>query len=372
MHHLPSLIKLINGVRRIVARTFKTRIYAHKRRLSFSAHCCALNMSSSVVWTLGFVLAGCMVAVGMSAVLGFQTFLYFRIFPSDALSYKLLVAWIWFLDAVHTVLICTGVWDYLILHFNDEDAHQRIFPVIAITVAMTAIITLSVNTVYGWRIHKLSKNNWWLTGPIAFLSIVRVGLAFATTTEMLISQTFSAFAARFRILFTSGLVVSAITDVIVSGARYYYLRNLRQGYTITHDAVDAVVVFTINDGLLTCGMVLAVIICWLTMPHNFVYLGIYFTISKLYGNSVLATLNLRNWYRHRNIAPQPLGMVKRPVRITGVPSNNSHPMVPVTPSSATDKMEVFVNREVDYVGDFPNGDEDTHSETISRKSVHLA
>lgn len=32
------------------------------------------------------------------------------------------------LDAVHTVLICTGVWDYLILHFNDPDIVETIFP----------------------------------------------------------------------------------------------------------------------------------------------------------------------------------------------------------------------------------------------------
>ncbi|KAJ6485937.1 hypothetical protein C8R45DRAFT_287330 [Mycena sanguinolenta] len=325
-------------------------------------------MSSSVVSTLGAALAGCLAAVGMSAVLGFQTFLYFQVFPSDALSYKLLVGWIWLLDASHTVMICTGVWDYTILHFNEPDIHLHIFPVIPITVVMTAIITLSVNIFYGWRIHKLSKGNWWLTGPIAFLLIARVGLAFTTTAEMLILKTFPAFAAKFKILFTSGLIVSAITDVLVSGARYYYLRDVRQGYTITHEAVDAVVVFTINDGLLTCGTVLAVIICWLTMSHNFVYLGIYFMIPKLYGNSVLATLNLRNWYRHRNIAPQPVSMVKRPVRGNGAQPSTSRPMAPRR-SASTDKMEVFVNHEVDYIGDFRRGVEDGHSDG---KSVHLA
>ncbi|KAJ7355530.1 hypothetical protein DFH08DRAFT_852712 [Mycena albidolilacea] len=337
-------------------------------------------MSPSVLSTLGAALAGCMAAVGLSAVLGFQTFLYFKIFPADAQQYKFLVAWIWILDAVHTVLICTGVWDYLILHFTDPNIVETIFPVIAITVAMTAVITLSVNIFYGWRIHKLSKRNWWLTGPIAFLSIVRVGLAFTTTTEMLISETFPAFAARFKILFTSGLVVSAVTDIIVSGARYYFLRNLRQGYSMTHEAVDAVVVFTINDGCLTCAVVIASIICWLSMPHNFVYLGIYFTIAKFYANSVLATLNLRNWYRHRYIEPRPLGILKRPIRVNTdshiSPGTNSSSLPQVQPADLSgmlpQKMEVFVNRQVDYVNDFPRGDhEDSHSNS-SRKSVNIA
>ncbi|KAJ6581257.1 hypothetical protein B0H19DRAFT_500112 [Mycena capillaripes] len=342
-------------------------------------------MSSNILPTLGAALAGCMIAVGLSAVLGFQTFLYFRIFPSDGRSYKFLVAWLWIADAVHTVLVCTGVWQYIILNFTNTGIVENIFPVIAVTVGMTAIITLSVNIFYGWRIHKLSKHNWWLTGPIVFLSIVRVGLAFTTTTEMLISKTFPAFAARFKVLFTSGLAISAVTDVIVSGARYYFLRNLRQGYSMNHEAVDAVLVFTINDGCLTCAVVIVSIICWLTMPDNFVYLGIYFTIAKFYANSVLATLNLRNWYRHRYV-PQPIGIpMKRTLRTNGLQSNDSHPTpgmnssnLPTQKAQSTDingmpeKMEVFVNRQVDFVADFPHEDnEDSHS-NLSSKLMNIA
>ncbi|KAJ7026274.1 hypothetical protein C8F04DRAFT_1268185 [Mycena alexandri] len=347
-------------------------------------------MSSSVLPTLGAALAGSMIAVGLSAVLGFQTFLYFQIFPSDAHQYKFLhgfgtadtrisrfsdehkaprIA-----DAVHTALVCTGVWQYIILNFAHPEIVENIFPVIAITVAMTAVITLS-----------------------AVLSIVRVGLAFgtlkfinvdspdsvlfrrkATTTEMLLSKTFPAFAARFKILFTSGLAISAITDVIVSGARYYFLRNLRQGYSMPHEAVDAVVVFTINDGCLTCAVVIVSIVCWLSMPHNFVYLGIYFTIAKFYANSVLATLNLRNWYRHRYIVSRPIGLsTKHPLHVNGghdsnlvSPGTNSNLLGhPVQSADVPPKMQVFVDHQVEYVNDFPRKDhEDGHS-NLSRNSV---
>ncbi|KAJ7491263.1 hypothetical protein FB451DRAFT_1515103 [Mycena latifolia] len=338
-------------------------------------------MSSDVRSTIGAAFAGCMTAVGLSAVLGFQTFLYFRIFPSDAFRYKALVAWIWLLDATHTILICTAVWQYAIENFANPDIVRKIFPALAITVAMTAIITLSVNVFYGWRIHKMSKQNWWLTGPIAFLCVARVALAFTTTSEI----SFPEFAARFKILFTSGLAVSAVTDVIVSAARYYYLRNLKQGYSMTQEVVDAVVVFTINDGCLTCAVVITSIACWLRMPNNFVYLGIYFTIAKFYANSVLATLNLRNWYRHRHVIPKSIPMT-RPNGINGMLSNNSpHTKAGVssgdlsahTRTQSNDihgmppRMEVFVDHQVEYVGDFMQQDPegDTHS---SRKSMNIS
>ncbi|KAE9388597.1 hypothetical protein BT96DRAFT_947475 [Gymnopus androsaceus JB14] len=350
-------------------------------------------MSFDVRPTLGAAFAGCMIAVGLSAVLGFQTFLYFLIFPSDAFRYKALVGWIWLTDAVHTILICTTMWRFLIEGFGNPDVVKIIFPTIAITVAMTAIITLSVNSFYAWRIHRMSKRNWWLTGPIlnisqAFLSIVRVGLAFcefynsleslvhthlrhaATTTEMMITKTFPVFAAKFKILFTSGLFVSAVTDIIVSAARYYYLRNLKQGYSRTQEVVDAVMVFTINDGILTCAVVITSIICWLALPHNFVYLGIYFTIAKFYSNSVLATLNLRNWYRWT----RPVGI---PIRANGANDGSSHRLQPISTTNKhdaidDDRMEVFVDRQVEFnVAELIRADTEV-PENMSRKSPEMS
>ncbi|KAJ7118750.1 hypothetical protein C8R44DRAFT_789162 [Mycena epipterygia] len=366
-------------------------------------------MSSDVRSTIGATVAGCMAAVGLSAVLGFQTFLYFQIFPSDALRYKLLVAWIWLTDAIHTILVCTAVWHYAIENFGNMAIVHEIYPFVpfafsiyfnhklfgpnrplAITVAMTAIITLSVNIFYGWRIHKMSDQNWWLTGPIILLCIARVGLAFTTTAEMIITKTFPHFAARFKILFTSGLAVSAVTDVVVSAARYYYLRNLKQGYTMTQEVVDAVVVFTINDGCLTCAVVIASIACWLRMPSNFVYLGIYFTIAKFYSNSVLATLNLRNWYRHRYAWPAPMSFpMTRPQGANSGHSNSGpHTRLPGTTSgdlSAHKRtqsgdipgipggMEVFVDHQVEYnVGNFLREDLDHDGDISSRKSMNMS
>ncbi|KAJ4470872.1 hypothetical protein J3R30DRAFT_1132393 [Lentinula aciculospora] len=312
--------------------------------------------------TLGAVVAGCMVAVGLSAVLGFQTFLYFRIFPSDSPRYKILVGWIWITDSVHTVLVCTTVWQYLIVNFENLGIVTKIYPTVAIIVIMTAVITLSVNSFYGWRIHKMSKHNWWLTGPIVFLSIARVGLAFTTAAEMMMTKTLSEFSNKFRILFTSGLFVSAVTDIIVSVARYYYLRTLKQGYLPTQEVVDAVVVFTINDGFLTCTVVIASIACWLGMPHNFVYLGIYFTISKFYSNSVLATLNLRNWYRHQYTWNRPAGLSMFR-RTTGDGSRvhaREHPTSVLSSSGGSPRkhtharsiddgrVEVYIEHQVEY------------------------
>ncbi|KAE9388600.1 hypothetical protein BT96DRAFT_1025377 [Gymnopus androsaceus JB14] len=79
------------------------------------------------------------------------------------------------------------------------------------------------------------------------------------TSVRIITKTFPEFASKFKMMFTAGLVLFAVTDVALSAARYYYLRNIKEGYSF--EVVDAVVVFTINDGLLTCAVVIATVAC---------------------------------------------------------------------------------------------------------------
>ncbi|KAF7323167.1 hypothetical protein HMN09_00097200 [Mycena chlorophos] len=296
-------------------------------------------MADHVQITVGAMLAGCMVSVGLSAVLGFQTFLYFQIFPADSMRYKLLVGWIWIADAAHTALICTSIWQYAVNRFGNPVGTDSIVPSLAATVAITALTTVSVNLFYTWRIHRMSKGNRILTAALCILCLA------LSATEMVLTHTFAAFSAGFNTVLTCGLAVSASTDVVISVARYYYLRNLRQGYSDTQEVVDAVMMFTINDGLLTCAVVITVIILLLRGP-GLIWLGVYFTIAKFFSNSVLATLNLRNFYRHR---PRPMGIaMKRQTGANPFLSNTTAATKDSKRGPSGDQMEVFVDQQVEY------------------------
>ncbi|KAJ7789896.1 hypothetical protein B0H14DRAFT_3891504 [Mycena olivaceomarginata] len=203
---------------------------------------------------------------------------------------------------------------------------------------LTIVATLNANLFYAWRIHKLSKYNWWLTGPIA--------------AEV------AAWTA------------SATTDVVISLARYYYLRDLKQGYMQTREMVDAVVIFTINDGLLSCATVITVIACLLSMPNNFIWIAIFFTLAKLFSNSILATLNLRNWYRHRHM-PMGIPLARHRAARNTVESNH-----PTDKSVQSDNMhednhmsapmQVYVDQQVEYNVPVGKYNEAANSDTHSR------
>ncbi|KAJ3794237.1 hypothetical protein GGU11DRAFT_759323 [Lentinula aff. detonsa] len=142
-----------------------------------------------------------------------------------------------------------------------------------IMVAITAVTALSANGFYGWRLYKMSKHNWWLVGPIALFSVVQIGKKGACLQNyiskhimsMLITSLlrmkmnrFSEIPGKFRNVFVANIIISANTDIIIAAARYYYIRKIKlQGFSPTQEILDGIMVFTINDGVVTCVIAIA-------------------------------------------------------------------------------------------------------------------
>ncbi|KAJ7608234.1 hypothetical protein FB45DRAFT_1039897 [Roridomyces roridus] len=321
-----------------------------------------MSSLQSIHLTLGPLLAGSMSAAGLSAVVGFQTFLYFQIYPQDKMKYKLFVSWVWLVDAAHTLFICLTVWDYAILHFGDKEHLTVISFWYPAHLVMTLAATFSANMFYLWRIHKMSKGNWYLIVPILTMCIARIAFGLMLVYAELKYKLWATVYERFPVFPALAFIASAITDVVISIARYYYLRRLNQGYFQTKEVVDTVLVFTINDGLLT--MAVFVMSCILAMHDNFVWTGIFFNLAKLFANSILATgvsLNLRNWYRQMH-RPMGISLTREPhMRNTVQFERNCGHAVLTSPRAETmpqnadtgmldesDVLEVQVNKQIEY------------------------
>ncbi|KAJ7805160.1 hypothetical protein B0H14DRAFT_3485346 [Mycena olivaceomarginata] len=309
--------------------------------------------------TLGAFIIGGFISVALSAVVGFQTFLYFQIFPMDTLPYKSLGFGLLILD--HTASVCATIWQYAVLNFNNPAILLEIVSAFPVAIAFTLISTLNANLFYTWRIHKVSKYNWWLTGPIDWdSSQVLKRMPHATQDTPALSKHWGTLAANYKGWVVAGMAVSAATDIVISAARYYYLRDLKQGYMATPEMVDAVVIFTINDGAPPSLHLLP----FVGMPKNFIWLGLYITVAKLFSNSILTTLNLRNWSRHRH---RPMG-----IRLTRQTQANRNTLQISTTSTKIQSgdgmpaaMEVFMDQQVEYntpAQKYRNENRDRHSQ----------
>ncbi|OBZ65188.1 hypothetical protein A0H81_14830 [Grifola frondosa] len=243
--------------------------------------------------TLGAVLLGSLISMFLSGAVTMQTVLYFQLYPRDALRVKLMVSAIWILDLAHAAMACTANWEYLIANFGNSTISDTINWSVAVTVALTALVTFLVHCFFSHRIHTLSRGNLYVTGGLCLLSLVRLVAAFVTAAEMIRLQNYDEFVRKFGWVFTLGLALSAALDVMIAMGLCFYLRRGRTGFSSMDRIIDSITLYTIENGLLTCVTTIVSLICWVVMSHNLIFLGLHFAISKLYANSFLATLNAR-------------------------------------------------------------------------------
>jgi len=113
-------------------------------------------------------------------------------------------------------------------------------------------------------------------------------------------RSFDAFVNGYAWVFTLGLSCAASLDVLITVSLCWYLSQSRTGVSSMDEVIDSIMLYTINNGTLTCLCTVISLICWIVMSHNLIFLGIHFALSKLYANSFLATINTRETLRERS------------------------------------------------------------------------
>ncbi|GLB43777.1 hypothetical protein LshimejAT787_1402890 [Lyophyllum shimeji] len=245
--------------------------------------------------TFGALLIGGIIAAAFSGIVVVQVFVYFKHYPSDVAIVKALVIAVCVLDVCHTVFVTMSLWDHLIQHFGEVARIDYIPWSLALTIAFTAILTFLVHCFFVHRIYKLSGNNLLIAIPLAAIAGLRLCFACLTTVKMITLRSLHEFVKQYTWSFTSGLALSTLLDILITGFLCFFLmigRKKNVNASINH-ILDSLMLYAFENGSLTCAATVVSMLCWLTMPTNLIFMGLHFVISKFYANSLLATLNTR-------------------------------------------------------------------------------
>ncbi|KZS95422.1 hypothetical protein SISNIDRAFT_494350 [Sistotremastrum niveocremeum HHB9708] len=249
-----------------------------------------LQLSTSV----GALLIGDMVALAIWGTSSFQTYIYFTQSTFQEQWIKLLVAVLWFLDTLHIAFASHGMYYYLVLNYSNPSALAFINWSIAITVAITALITFIVHCFFARKLYILNPTIFWIPCVIVLLTSARLGFGLAATTQCFKQKTYENLSHFVHWLFTTGLALAVLSDIFVTAAFCIYLARSRTGFSNMDAILATLIRYTIQSGAATCIVAGAAMLCAALMPHNAVWIAIHFSISKLYTASTVAGLNSRN------------------------------------------------------------------------------
>ncbi|TFK73030.1 hypothetical protein BDN72DRAFT_894272 [Pluteus cervinus] len=208
---------------------------------------------------IGVIFAG--ILYGVSCV---QTWYYFNRYPTDAWYIKSLVGAVWAFDTVHQALIShTGV-------------HRT---------TCTRILDIESMAI-----------NYILT--ILIIALVLSGFACSTafTIESMQLETWAELAELKGLSMTVN-VLAVVTDVIIAAALFFYLHRSRTGFKRSDTMISKLIMFTVSTGLLTSICAVASLLTIVIWGETLIYVAFYFSLGRLYSNSILATLNARKSIR---------------------------------------------------------------------------
>ncbi|KAF7422465.1 hypothetical protein PC9H_010621 [Pleurotus ostreatus] len=243
---------------------------------------------------------------------------YFTRYTADKAVYKFLVVAIWVLETADQMLVGHFVYFYTISNFANP------FALLEGTVVWSVILQLTVGALVGtivkccfilrvWRCENLlyvprsvpkacisvSRHNKAATLCLLLLDLTQFALAIVYTIKAFqLGSLVNVY--KLRILGIVSLSFGLATDVMIAASLCYFLRHYRTGHSGTDSLVNALSVYAVNTGALTSAVSLSTLLLYWTMPeNNFYFIAVYFSLSKFYAISFMATLNTRKIIRGR-------------------------------------------------------------------------
>ncbi|KAF7366848.1 MFS general substrate transporter [Mycena sanguinolenta] len=250
--------------------------------------------------TFGALLLGVLIASTAYGLTIVQTYIYFDRFPNDDMINKITVWLLFVLETFHTAISWHMIYYYLILNFGNLGTflEQPIWS-LSTLVIVTHIIEFTRQCFYARRVFFLSGRSVIISMIILVLATIGagfgivVGVRFDRTILASIHPTIYSWGVTSIVGLTSA-------DMVITVSSIYYLKQGKRGnYAQTESLLDKLMLWTGSTGMITSTISLAFLGAFIGAPDALVYLALDQILTRVYVNTLLATLNFRAVLRGR-------------------------------------------------------------------------
>lgn len=240
--------------------------------------------------------------MGLWGVTCVQTYTYFTRPKKDRASLQIMVAFLLALDTFDSALNIHILYHYMVSNYLNPVALMIPVWSVLIHVFLTALSNFIIRTMFAQRIYRLSKGSIILTAWIMSISIADLVTGTIITIKAFQLKTYLELDSLSNLMYIT-FAFGTGSDLSVALALCWLLRTSRTGFRKTDSMIKVLMLYTVNTGLIVAMDAAAGMLAYIFMPNNFIFLGFYLLLSKLYLNSYLATLNARQDLREQMSDP---------------------------------------------------------------------
>jgi len=261
--------------------------------------------------TEGPALIGTFLNLTLYGVMISQSVFYYTNYSKDPKWIKAYVAFLVIADTLNAVFICAWIYRVLINNFGDEAALGIGDWLFETEQAFTGIVSFQVQMFYAWRIWKLIGNRW-VVGIVVFTATIGGLSGIGTAVAIGMRPEFLGFI-HLKSIIICWLLGEGISDIIITICLTWYLHKHLGGYSKTDGIVTKVMHLIVSNGALTATFAIGDLICYFATDKAY-HLIFNFPLCKLYGNSVMSTLNARAIFMTTSNGPTSAYQSDPPIR----------------------------------------------------------
>ncbi|KZP13131.1 hypothetical protein FIBSPDRAFT_936504 [Athelia psychrophila] len=253
-----------------------------------------IDILMDVQKSIGASEVGILIATFLFGVCTVQAYIYFVAERRDPLWIRLLVAFVWLLECTDTLFAWHRVYYVTVQNFGNAEAVVSTEWTLSAGSIMAGIVEALVQSFFAYRIHVLSQR--WPITILLWAGSVAIVIT-QTVTVTIESDALLSLSQNHVWLVTATQAVLAFVDCTSTTALCYYLRIRKTGFSGTDHVINRIFIWTLQTGLITTVAALASFILSITLTNTSIWICIAVFQSKLYSNSLLASLNGRDTLR---------------------------------------------------------------------------
>ncbi|ESK84985.1 hypothetical protein Moror_9206 [Moniliophthora roreri MCA 2997] len=333
-----------------------------------------MSTPPTVAEIYGPMFIGTFLSTILYGVVVVQTFIYFQMCKRDYLWMRCFIVYLFVAETVSTGLFFGMMYEPLLLNFGNPEVlvksplrssyifvsssenlpilslhlHQYSVPVCNKNPVVepsfdTVLISTPAQWFMAWRIKVITGSKI-IAVSIFGLSLASLTGGIWTGIAVGFTPEFQRFG-EFKYAPSLWLVTTTVADIMIASSLVYVLASIlkhKTRFSATNDQIDRIIRLTVQTGTITAVAALADAVVYLSVTsHPTIFFIWDLSLSKLYTNSVLSSLNARRMSRisgRPGGAPTSVLFASNELGSSGSRSGNSRP-------SRSNDMEMAVQSE---------------------------
>lgn len=177
----------------------------------------------------GGALVGVMLTSILFGAISLQARKYFNDFPRDPIYMKLMVFFLWAIQAFQVAGTTWAIYWYFIEHFGDLEVLNTAIWEGTIYQTVTVAASMTAQTFFAFRVYSLSHSVF-LGLVMEALVLVQCALGTVTATKAYLAGTFSSILLTEKRLVLAWLAAEALSDTAIALAMCLLLKKSRTGF----------------------------------------------------------------------------------------------------------------------------------------------